>query len=184
MQKKNQDDAVLFIPGTILNFRSWMNLDTFNVHLSTPHYTAQKSIKSYFSDWELLNKYPGFADFMLIRVKSNTGGLFSWTKWAVVIPWGCAWGRPVVAMSLSLAGHMAGLCDRMLGVRCVCVWLGVVHFVVFLGFFWLFFFLHSIGFVPGFVPSMNAPVLTRLFLFTQASLCGLTDSENSMLSEK
>lgn len=58
-----------------------------------------------------------------------------------MIPWGYAWGRPVVAMSLSLAGHMAGLCDRMLGVQCVCVWLGVVHFVVFLGFFFVVFFL-------------------------------------------
>lgn len=27
MQKKTQDDAVLFILGTILTFQSWMNLE-------------------------------------------------------------------------------------------------------------------------------------------------------------
>lgn len=44
--------------------------------------------------------------------------------------------------------------------------------------------LHSIGFVLGFVPSMNSPILTRLFFSTQVRLCGLTDSENYMSSEK
>lgn len=131
MQKKTQDDTVLFIPGTILTFQSWRNLGTLyslNVH------PLHSSIKS-FSDWELLNTYAEFTDFMLIRVKSNTGGLLGWTKWMVVMSWWRAQDRPVVALSLSLAGHVVGSwmpCDsHTLGVQSVHEFgLGFVHFVV------------------------------------------------------